>query len=122
MPKITPLNAVPVTRPEGVAAASLARLEPGTVLWIDGRITAGSVTVRPYYFENEPTSSSPLLGAWIPLGTDATAGNGTAFAAAQYGGCANGRYDTRRVDAFWVLVKESPVGLTEDFFHISTEN
>lgn len=122
MPKITPLSSIPTARPEAIAAASVQRLEPGTELWIEGRITAGTVTLRPYYFENEATSSSPMGGAWIPLGADATGGNGTAFDAAQFNGCANGRYDTRRVDAFWVLVKEAPVGLTEDFFHISTEN
>ena len=121
MPKITPLAVVPALRPEDVAAASVVRLEPGELIWIDGRLTAGSVTLRPYYFANEPTSAAAIKGAWIPLGADAVAGNDVAFNVATFAGCANGRFDTRRVDAFWILVEEGGVGQVYDFVHISSE-
>jgi len=122
MPKITPLASVPALRPEDVAAASVARLEPGELLWIEGRLTAGSVTLRPYYFANETTSLAAIKGAWIPLGADAVGGNGTKFDVASFGGCANGRYDMRRTNSFWILVEEGGVGQVYDFIHISSES
>ena len=106
MPKITPLAVVPALRPEDVAAASVVRLEPGELIWIDGRLTAGSVSLRPYYFVNEPTSAAAIKGAWIPLGADALSGPVVKFDFAVRAGVANGRIATRRTDAFWILVEE----------------
>lgn len=121
MPKITPLAAVPALRPEDVAAASVLWLEPGELLWIDGRLTAGSVTLRPYYFVNEATSVAAIKGAWIPLGADALSGSGTKFDFAVRAGTANGRYTTRRTSAWWILVEEGGVGQAYDFIHLSSD-
>lgn len=122
MPKITPLAAIPVTAPSSVAAASIATLPPGQILWVEGRVSAGSVGLRPYYWAPETTSTTGIGGAWVPLGGDAVAGtNPVSFNAASFGGCAQGAYDFRRVQSQVVLVEESPVGLTIDFVHISSE-
>ena len=121
MPKITPLGSVPASRPEDVAAASVLWLEPGELLWIDGRLTAGSVTLRPYYFVNETTSVAAIKGAWIPLGADALSGSGTKFDFAVRAGTANGRYTARRTSAWWILVEEGGVGQAYDFIHISSD-
>lgn len=122
MPKIVPLPAVPATAPSGVAAASLATLSPGEVLWVEGRVTAGSVGLRPYYFAPQLDSTTGYGGAWIPLGGDAVAGTSPVhFAITDFAGCANGRYDYRRAGASVILVEETPVGVVYDFVHISTE-
>ena len=122
MPKITPLAAIPVIPPASVASASIVTLSPGQVLWIEGRITAGTVGLRPYYWAPEATSTSLIGGAWMPLGGDAVAGtNPVSFDVAQFGGCAQGSYDFRRVQSQVVLVKENDAGSVFDFVHISTE-
>lgn len=122
MPKIVPLSGVPATAPAQVAAASLATLSPGEVLWVEGRVTAGSVGLRPYYFAPQADSTTTYGGAWIPLGGDAVAGSSaTHFAFGTFGGCANGRYDYRRAGSSVVLVEESAVGVAYDFIHVSTE-
>lgn len=122
MPKITPLGSVPATAPDAVATTSILQLSPGETLWIEGRITAGSVQLRPYYFAPEASSTTGYGGAWIPLGGDAVAGTEpTAFDATAFAGTANGRYDWRRAQAYVVLVEESPSGVVYDFIHVSTE-
>lgn len=122
MPKITPLAAIPGTAPAGVASASIATLSPGQILWVEGRVSAGTVGLRPYYWAVETTSTTGIGGAWIPLGGDAVAGtNATSFDSTQFGGCAQGTYDFRRVQSQIVLVKENDVGSTIDFVHVSTE-
>ena len=121
MPKITPLAAVPALRPEDVAAASVVRLEPGELIWIDGRLTAGSVSLRPYYFVNEPTSVAAIKGAWIPLGADALSGPVVKFDIAVRAGTANGRIASRRTDAFWILVEEGAAAPAYDFIHITSD-
>lgn len=122
MPKIVPLSSKPTTAPSGVVAASLATLSPGEVLWIEGRVTAGSVGLRPYYFAPQADSSTGYGGAWIPLGGDAVAGSSPVkFDVTVFAGCANGRYDYRRAGASVVLVEENAVGVTYDFVHVSTE-
>ena len=122
MPSITPLAAIPVTAPSGVAAASLYEAPPGQLLWIEGRVTAGTVGLRPYYWSPQLGSSTGLGGAWIALGGDATAGtNPVSFDAADYGGTAQGSYEWRRSGASVVLVKVNDVGSAFDFVHINTE-
>lgn len=122
MPKIVPLVAVPTVRPDAVATTSILRLEPCEVLWVEGRVTAGSVSLRPYYFADEPSSVAAIKGAWIPLGGDAIAGtNPTSFDATLFDGCANGRYESRRAGYFVVLVEENAVGVAYDFIRVSAE-
>jgi hypothetical protein len=79
------------------------------------------VTLRPYYFVNEPTSAAAIKGAWIPLGADALSGSGTKFDVGVRAGTANGRYTTRRTSAWWILVEEGGVGQAYDFIHLSTD-
>lgn len=123
MPRITPLATAPTTRPDGVAAASLLQLPPGRLLWVDGRVTAGTVSARPYYWSDEPASAASIKGAWMPLGFDAVAGAASvSFAAASKDGCAVGRYEVRRAPAYWVFVQEAAAGVTWDFAHLSTED
>lgn len=121
MAKITPLAAIP-TAPEDVAAGAQATLGVGELLFISGRISAGTVSLRPYFWEVETSSTTGIGGAWIPLGGDAVAGNNPiSFDASQYGGAANGSYTIRRAQVIFVLVKEDDVGSTIDFVHISSE-
>ena len=120
--KIMPLAAIPATGPDGVATASKATLGVGELLFISGRISAGTVSLRPYFWEPETTSTTGIGGAWIPLGGDAVAGNNPiSFDSAQYGGAANGSYTIRRAQVIFVLVKENNVGAVVDFVHISSE-
>lgn len=122
MPKITPLAAIPVTAPANVSAASQATIPPSEFLWISGRVTTGTVKLRPYYFEVEATSTSGIGGAWVPLGGDAVAGtNPVSFDVSKFGGCANGAYTNRRLARDFVLVKEDDVGSAFDFVHLSAE-
>lgn len=121
MPRITPLAAVPLTAPAQVAPASVLTLSAGETFWIEGRVSAGTVSLRPYYFVVDSASTTGIGGAWVPLGTDAVAGNPVAFDATKYGGCASGVYDYRRAAASFVVVKENNVGSVIDFVHISTE-
>lgn len=122
MPKITPLAAIPATAPAGVVADAQLNVPPSEFLWISGRVTAGTVKLRPYYFEVETASTSGIGGAWIPLGGDAIAGTSpVSFNVATFGGCANGRYTNRRLERVFVLVKENDVGSTFDFVHLSAE-
>lgn len=122
MPRITPLVLVPTTAPSAVATDSVLNLSAGETLWLEGRISSGTVSMRPYYFVVDALSTTGFGGAWVPLGTDAVAGNAVAFDATKYNGCASGVYDYRRAAASFVVVKESNVGpATVDFIHISTE-
>jgi hypothetical protein len=122
MAKITPLAAVPGTAPAGVAAASILNVPPSELLWVSGRVTAGTVGLRPYFFEVEATSSTGIGGAWVPLGGDAVAGSGpVSFDVSEFAGCASGSYTNRRLARDFVLVKEDDVGSVFDFVHLSAE-
>lgn len=122
MAKITPLAAIPGTAPDGVAAGAQLNVPSSEFLWLSGCVTAGTVKLRPYYWEIETTSTSGIGGRWIPLGGDAVSGSSAvAFNSATYGGCANGRYVNRRLERIFVLVKEDDVGSIFDFVHLSAE-
>lgn len=120
--KIIPLAAIPSTGPDGVVAGSQATLPPSEFIWLAGRVSAGTVGLRPFYWEAEAASTTGFGGAWIPLGGDAVAGSSpVSFNSATFGGCANGRYINRRQQAIFVVVKENDVGSTFDFVHIGAE-
>lgn len=122
MPSITPLAAVPATAPDGVATASIYNAPPGQLLWIEGRVTAGTVGLRPYYWVPQLGSSTGLGGAWIVLGGDAVAGtNPVSFDIADDAGTAQGSYGWRRSGTYVVLVKVNDVGSAFDFVHINVE-
>jgi len=122
MPKITPLASVPATAPFYVASASKLTVPPSELLWVSGRVTAGTCGLRPYFFEVEEASSTGIGGAWIPLGGDAVAGtNPVSFDATEFGGCASGAYTNRRLERTFVLVLEDDVGSAFDFVHLSAE-
>lgn len=119
MPSIKPLGTVPLTPPAKVSPDSILQLSPGETLWVEGRVSSGSVALRPYYFA---VGGSTLLGgAYVPLGSDAVAGNPVSFNIADYNGCASGTYDWRRTQAYFVLVMESNMGAVFDFVNLSTE-
>ncbi|TXH47904.1 MAG: hypothetical protein E6Q97_26145 [Desulfurellales bacterium] len=115
MPAITPLAAIPMTAPDSVASASLAFLAPGQIIWLEGRLTGGTVTLRPYYW-------SGTGGAWLPLDTDATAGNALALDSTLFNGGASGLFTSRRVSAYYVVVEEAAAAPVYDFVHISAES
>lgn len=114
MPTITPLSSVPATPPDGVAAASIAFLAPGQYVWLEGRLTAGTVELRPYYW-----SGTGL--AWLPLESDAVAGNALALDSTKLNGGASGVYTYRRVTCYFVVVEENAAAPVYDFVHISSE-
>lgn len=122
---ITPLTAVPTVRPENITVTSppsVLYIPPQEKLWVEGRITGGSVSLRPYYWCDEPASSAGIKGAWIPLGGAAIAGtNPVTFNTLSFGGCANGIYDGRRVPAYFVLVEDAAAAPTYDFMHLSAQ-
>lgn len=122
--KITPLASVPTTRPDGVALASLLFVNaPGNRLWLDGRVTSGTCSLRPYYWSDEPASDASIKGAWIPLGGDASAGLlPTSFDSSSRGGCSNGRFKVRRTPLYWVVVQEAASTPVYDFVHLTSED
>jgi len=122
MPRITPLASVPTTTPDQVAAASVLFMPPGAELWVEGQVTAGSVSLRPYYWSDDLAAVSVLKGAWIPVGGDAISGTSpVSFAAASFGGAAQGSYPWRRAACYVVLVQEAAAAPTYNFVHLSTE-
>lgn len=122
MPNIVPLAAIPITAPDSVAAASLYTAPPGQTLWVEGRVSAGTVGLRPYYWAAQLGSTTGLGGAWIALGGDAvSAAVPVSFDVAQFGGTAQGSYAWRRSSSYAVLVKENDMGSTFDFVHINVE-
>lgn len=115
MPAITPLASVPLVSPEAVATGSVVFLAPGQFIWLEARLTAGTVTLRPYYW-----SGTGL--AWLPLDTDAVAGNGLAIDSALFNGGASGPFTSRRASMYFVVVEESAAAPTYAFVHISAES
>ena len=98
MPKITPLASVPTTTPDLVAAASVLFMPPGAELWVEGQVTAGTVSLRPYYWSDDLSAVTVLKGAWIPVGGDAISGTSpVSFDVADFGGAAQGSYPWRSV-------------------------
>lgn len=114
MPAITPLASVPATSPSGVAAASIVFLGPGQYVWLEGRLTAGTVSLRPYYW-------SGTGSAWLPLESDATAGNPLALDSTKLNGGASGVYTYRRATCYFVVVEEAAAAPVYDFVHLSSE-
>lgn len=122
MPKITPLSSVPTTTPDLVAAASVLFLPPGAELWVEGQVTAGTASLRPYYWSDDLTALSVLKGAWIPVGGDAISGTSpVSFDVADFGGAAQGSYPWRRASCYVVLVEDAAAAVTYNFVHLSVE-
>lgn len=96
-------------------APYVVELESGDGLDVEIKISAGTVSVRPYYWVPINKSAFANGGTWVAVGGDATMGSGsgpTSADASLLNGTANGRYQGRSGKRWWCLVIEASAGLT----------
>ena len=94
-------------------APYVVELESGDGLDVEIKISAGTVSVRPYYWVPINKSAFANGGTWVAVGGDAIGGSGpTSADASLLGGTANGRYVGRSGKKWWCLVIEASAGLT----------
>ena len=124
MQKITPFagRVPPSVKPDHTSLQGKCyTVQGGAYLWVLGRLSAGTVKLRPYFWASEADAAGSLKGAWIPLGGDADAGSlPTAFDSAELGGGAHGRYDWGVESRFVVLVEENAAAPTYDFVQVGS--
>lgn len=92
-------------------APYVVELESGDGLDVEIKVSAGTASVRPYYWVPINKAAFANGGTWVAVGGDAVAGSGpTSVDASVLNGTANGRYQGRSGKRWWCLVIEAQMG------------